>query len=143
MFVQAYTAMLPFVLQAAASPHHDQSIFKTSDDCPSGVHIIGIRGTAEEPGFGALKGVVDKIEESLPGSDSLAIDYPGSGISVGDDGELDFNIFQYISSITEGLAKISAEIEDFSQRCPNTRIVILGYSQASIANEARLTCHRN
>ena len=143
MFVQAFTVLLPFVLQAAASPQHRQSVFETSDNCPSGVHIIGIRGTAEDPGFGALGTIVDELKNMLPGSDGVAIDYPASGISVGDDEKLIYNIFQYSASIMEGQDKLSAEIEDFSQRCPDTRIVVVGYSQASIINETRLTCHRH
>ena len=118
ILVQTFTVLLPFVLQAAAGPQHRQSIIKTSDDCPAGVRIIGIRGTAEDPGYGALGRVVDELKGKLPGSDDVAIDYPASGIEVGENGKLIYNIFQYIGSIMEGLAKLNYEIEDFSQRCP-------------------------
>ena len=139
MFISASTVLLPFVLQAAASPYQRQSVFKTSDDCPSGVHIIGIRGTLEDPGFGALQDVVDQLLDKLPGSDSYAIEYPASGISIGTDGKPIYNFFQYRASEAEGLARLSAEIEDFSEMCPGTGIVVMGYSQASMIPEPRLT----
>ena len=143
MFVQAFTVLLPFVLQATANPFQRQSIFKTSNDCPTGVHIIGIRGTLEEPGYGELQGVVDQLLDKLPGSDDIAIDYPASGITIGDDEQPVYNFFQYSASISEGHAKLTAEIEDFTQRCPDSGVVVMGYSQASIVNEARLKCLRH
>lgn len=88
MFVQAFTVLLPFVLQAAASPDQRQSIIKMSDDCPTGVHIIGVRGTpVDKPGFGALQEVVDQLMVKLPGSDSISIDYPASGLRLTPDGK--------------------------------------------------------
>jgi len=143
MFVQVFTALLPFVLQATASPYQRQSIIKTSDECPKGVHIIGVRGTLEKPGFGAMQDVVDKLMDKLPGSDGKAIDYPASGITIGDDGEPIYNFFQYKASEAEGLAKFSAEVEDFTQRCPSTEIVVMGYSQASTIHETCSTSHRH
>ncbi|MCJ1400328.1 hypothetical protein MMC11_003533 [Xylographa trunciseda] len=142
MFVQAFTVLLPFVLQAAANPYQRQSVFKTRDDCPNGVHIIGVRGTLEKPGFGALQDVVDHLMSQLPGSDSMAVEYPASGITIGTDGEPIYNFFQYRASEAEGLAKFTAEVEDFTERCPETGIVVMGYSQASITNETPLTCEQ-
>ncbi|MCJ1436579.1 hypothetical protein MMC27_005959 [Xylographa pallens] len=139
MFVLAFTVLLPLALQAAASPYQRQSVFKTSDDCPTGVHIIGVRGTLEAPGFGAMQDVLDQLMDKLPGSDSMAIDYPASGITIGADGKPVYNFFQYRASEGQGLAMLSAEIEDFNERCPDTGIVVMGYSQASMIPETRLT----
>lgn len=116
MFVQAFTVLLPFVLQAAASPYQAQSVFEKSDDCPTGVHIIGIRGTLEKSGFGALKEVVDQLTVRIPGSDAIAIDYPASGITDEPDGKLHWNFTEYKRSAAEGVAKFSAEVENFTQR---------------------------
>ena len=85
MFVQAFTVFLAFVLQAAASPDQRQSVFKASDDCPTGIHIIGVYGDLEYPGFGALQDVVDQLMDTLPGSDAMAIDYPAFVITIGCD----------------------------------------------------------
>lgn len=98
MFVQALTVLLPSVLQAAASRCPDQSIFKTSDECPKGVYIIGVRGTLEDPGYGAMQPVVDSIMDKFPGSDSKAIEYPAGGITVDEDGEVHMNFTDYKAS---------------------------------------------
>ena len=143
MLVQAFTALLPFVLQAASSPYQHQSVIKTGDECPKGIHIIGVRGTLEKPGFGALQVVVDQVLAKVPGSDSVAIDYPASGITIGADGTPIYNFFQYKASEAEGLLKFSAELEDFTQRCPDTGIVVMGYSQVSMIYETCLTCHQH
>lgn len=143
MFVQAFTVLLPFVLQAAASPCQSQSVFKKSDDCPTGVRIIGIRGTLEDPGFGGLQAVVDQLTDRIPGSDSIAIDYPASGI-INRPGEKPiYNFTEYRDSVAEGNDNFAAEVENFTQRCPGTGVVVLGYSQANIVNETRLRCHQH
>lgn len=79
--------------------------------------------------------------DQLPGSDSLAIDYPASGFTIGMDGKPVFNFSQYRDSEKEGYVKFSAEVEDFSESCPTTDIVVMGYSQASIINKTHLTSH--
>lgn len=139
MFVKKSTVFLAFVLQAAASPHKLQSLLKTSDGCPSGVHIVGVRGTLEDPGFGAMQDIVDKVLEQIPNSDSKAIDYPASGITIAADGDPVYNFFQYRSSVAMGVDKFSAEIQDFTMECPDTGIVVMGYSQASTVDEFRLS----
>jgi acetylxylan esterase len=134
MFVRAFAVLLPLILQATANPRHRQSVFKTVSDCPEGVHIVGVRGTLENPGFGALQDVVDHVIKQIPGSDAVAIDYPATGITMVD-GEPSYNFPQYVASVMEGVSKFKAEIEDFSKQCPETGIVIMGYSQVSKLNE--------
>jgi acetylxylan esterase len=134
MFVRAFAVLLSLLLQATANPRHRQSVFKTVGECPKGVHIVGVRGTLENPGFGALQDVVDHVIKQIPGSDAVAIDYPATGITIVD-GEPSFNFAQYVASVMEGVSKFKAEIEDFSEQCPDTGIVILGYSQVSKLNE--------
>lgn len=133
MFFQAFTVLLLSVLPATASPHHRQSVIKAGTECPKGVRIVGVRGTLEDPGFGALKDVVDQVLKKIPGSDAVAIEYPAGGITVGDDGKLEYNFPKYVASVMEGVNNFKAEIEAFSDECPETGIVIMGYSQASIS----------
>lgn len=143
MFVQAFTVLLPPALQATASPDQRQSIFKTSDECAKGVHIIGVRGVpGEKPGFGALQDVVDKLMDKLPGSDSVAIDYPASGLTIGDHGEPSVDLSLYRVSELFGLRKLTSEFEDHNERCPDTGIIVMGFSQASTINETRSIFHR-
>lgn len=112
MSIQAFTILLPFILKAATGPHQRQSVFESSDHCPNSVHIVGIRGTLEKLGFGALQDVIDQLMDKLPGSDSKAIDCPASGITLVPNGDPIYISFQYTASETEGLAKFIAEIWD-------------------------------
>jgi acetylxylan esterase len=121
------------MLQAAARPYRPQAPFQTTTDedggCPTGVHVVGIRGTLEKPGFGAMQPLVDRLLEDIPGSDSFAIDYPAGGITIGDDGKPIYKPFEYILSVQEGRSKLGAELIDFEIFCPGSSVVVLAYSQ--------------
>ena len=131
MLLQIFAILLSFGLQTTASPYQYPLTSKASNDCPKGVHIVGVRGTLEKEGFGAMQDIADQLLEKIPGSDIKAIDYPASGITIGADEKPIFNFFQYKASEAEGLAKFSAELLDFANACPETGIVVMGYSQVS------------
>jgi len=136
MFIQALAVVLPLILPAAAAPYEYQSALKTSDnDCPA-VHIIGVRGTLEAPGNGELQKVVDVLLERLPGSDNIAIDYPATGIEIGgvdEDGnpQLIYNFPAYRASVGLGASQFSNQVQSFSEACPDSAIVVMGYSQGA------------
>lgn len=89
---------LAFVLGAMARPQRSQHIFRAAaeDECPKGVHIVGVRGTLKKAGFGAMQDIVDQLKKKLSGSDDFAIDYPASGITIDDDGKPKYNFFSSI-----------------------------------------------
>lgn len=95
---------------------------------------IGIRGTTEPPPYGALQTVVNKLMDELPGSDNKAIDYPASGVTppaeVG--GKPTFNFIEYRSSEQLGVDRLTEELVAFNDKCPDSGIVLLGYSQVSM-----------
>lgn len=139
MFVQAFTVLVFFGLQAMATSYKHQSVIQTSHECPEGVHIVGIRGTKEECDpvtstacFGELSKLLPDLLEDLPGSDTYAIDYPGTGIADNPDAG-PYNITEYARSEAIGYSNLKAEISSFHTDCPNTGIVLMGYSQASTA----------
>ena len=74
----------------------------------------------EDPGFGAMKEIVQKVMDKILESDSFAVDYPASGIVVGDDKKPIYNFFQYRASVGQGIQKFDAEVEDFTEYCPDT-----------------------
>jgi acetylxylan esterase len=127
----AYLFLFCLSLRAFAAPPA-QARFRNLDEedgCPTGVHIVGVRGTTEEHGFGAMQPLVDQILSEIPDSDSYAIDYPASGITVGDNGELHYQPIQYITSVQKGRASLQSELIDFNLFCPNSSVILLGYSQ--------------
>lgn len=146
MFVQAFIVLVSLGLQATAASFKHQSLFKTTHDCPKGVHIIGVRGTMEEAGFGEMSKLLPDLLERLPGSDTYAIDYPATGITI--DREVPgakpvYNLTEYVASEAEGYSKLLAEISSFTADCPNTGIVVMGYSQASAIKKTYLRSYQN
>ena len=105
--------------------------------------MVGLRGSPKKPGFGNLQPVVDQLMVKLPGSDGVAIDYPASGITTDSKGKPVMEFDKYKASLAVGLANFSAEVKAFVQRCPDTGIIAIGESQASIFNETRLKCHQH
>jgi cutinase len=110
VFVVAMWALLsaPLALPAASA-----------DPC-SDVAVVFARGTHQEPGLGNIgQAFVDSLTSQLGGRsvDVYAVDYPAT-----DD---------YHGSSSAGSADASAHIQDTVTRCPNTKLVLGGYSQGA------------
>jgi cutinase len=90
-----------------------------ADPCPD-VEIVFARGTTEPPGVGGVgQAFVDSLRSQL-GARSVgvyAIDYPASR---------DFD-----SSTPAGAIDASTHIQSMAANCPNTRMVLGGYSQGA------------
>ena len=87
--------------------------------CPD-VQVVFARGTFEAPGVGATgQAFVDALSSRLADKDSIGVygvNYPAS---------LDFQ------QAAGGIADASNEIKSISASCPNTKIVLGGYSQGA------------
>ena len=102
---------------AAAAPWSAQA--NASDDSCASVEVVFARGTFEAPGVGATgQAFVDALNARLPGKtvDVYAVNYPAS---------LDFG------QAADGIADASNKIETIAASCPNTKIVLGGYSQGA------------
>jgi cutinase len=102
---------------AAAAPWSAQA--HASDDSCASVEVVFARGTFEAPGIGATgQAFVDALNARLPGKtvDVYAVNYPAS---------LDFG------QAADGIADASNKIETIAASCPNTKIVLGGYSQGA------------
>ncbi|BBH71387.1 serine esterase [Actinoplanes sp. OR16] len=86
--------------------------------CPD-VEVLGARGTTERPGFGVLLGpLADRITGDLPQTvRATAVDYPAS--------------FAYTASVRQGVRDLTAKVQRTSAACPETRFVLMGYSQGA------------
>jgi cutinase len=90
-----------------------------ADPCPD-VEVVFARGTTEPPGVGGVgQAFVDSLRSQLSGHSLgvYAVDYPASR---------DFDI-----STPAGANDASAHIQSMSTNCPNTRMVLGGYSQGA------------
>ncbi|KAL8377645.1 hypothetical protein RB595_008370 [Gaeumannomyces hyphopodioides] len=90
--------------------------------CP-GVHVFGARETTVPQGYGTSQGLVNMVLQAYPGSTSAAIVYPACG------GQGSCGGVSYDNSAAQGTQAVVRAVTDFNSRCPNTKIVLVGYSQ--------------
>ncbi|KAI1130278.1 carbohydrate esterase family 5 protein [Nemania abortiva] len=91
----------------------------------SSLHIFGARETTAPPGFGTAATVVDLIKRVYPTATTESIMYPAAG------GNL------YGASVAAGIRAVSAQTNTYFQSCPNSVMVVVGYSQgAQIVDDA-------
>ncbi|MCJ1449018.1 MAG: hypothetical protein MMC23_009537 [Stictis urceolatum] len=114
-----HTALLLGLVGVAAalpslSTHKDQS----AQPCvvSPGVHVIAARGSTEAQGEGDLQSVSDLITAAVPGSDSIGVIYPAE-------------LIPYETSENEGVKNMTAMIQAYATQCPDSHMVLLGYSQ--------------
>ncbi|KAJ6479334.1 putative acetyl xylan esterase [Mycena vitilis] len=90
--------------------------------CPQ-VHIFGARETTVPPGYGTAGAVVTSIQGAFPGATAEAINYPACG------GQASCGSVSYASSAVQGVAAVASQVNSFNTQCPNTVLVLVGYSQ--------------
>jgi cutinase len=97
----------------------------TAAPCPD-VEVLFARGTGEPPGVGGIgQAFVDSLRSQI-GSKSIEV-YPVDYAASGDFGDrLDF-----AKTFVDGLKDADAHIESTAANCPNTRMVLGGYSQGA------------
>ena len=89
--------------------------------CASGLYIIVARGSYQDEGEGSTGAVGNMIEALVPGSYSVAVDYPATIIDIDDN---------YFASVIEGIVDTKTKIQDYVAACGDaSRIALLGYSQ--------------
>ncbi|KAK7191662.1 hypothetical protein DPSP01_008111 [Paraphaeosphaeria sporulosa] len=94
------------------------SLFGRQNTCVSGnaVYIISARGSTQAAGEGSLSSVSSLIKQALPGSVSVGLSYPAT-------------LDNYESSENTGVVNLKQAITSYTTSCPNSKIVLLGYSQ--------------
>ncbi|KIH91129.1 acetyl xylan esterase (Axe1) [Sporothrix brasiliensis 5110] len=90
--------------------------------CPP-VHIFAARETTAPAGYGTSKGLVDMVVRANSGATSEAIVYPACG------GQSSCGGASYDSSASQGTAAVVKAVTALNTQCPDTKIVLIGYSQ--------------
>lgn len=90
--------------------------------CPN-IHVFGARETTVSQGYGSSITVVNDVLNAYSGSTAEAIVYPACG------GQSSCGGISYSSSVAQGIAAVASAVNSFNSQCPNTEIVLVGYSQ--------------
>lgn len=69
--------------------------------------------------------VVNLILNAYPGSTAEAINYPACG------GQASCGGVSYANSVVQGVSAAANAVNSFNTRCPNTQLVLVGYSQVN------------
>jgi acetylxylan esterase len=113
-------AVLPLLAGLASSSPLDLEERQAS--CPK-VHVFGARETTVPQGYGTSQGLVNMVTQAYPGSNAEAIVYPACG------GQSNCGGVSYENSATQGTAAVVKAVTAYNQKCPDTKIVLIGYSQ--------------
>lgn len=90
--------------------------------CPN-IHVFGARETTAPAGYGTAGVVVNLVLNAYPGSTAEAINYPACG------GQASCGSVSYANSVLQGVQAVTTAVNSFNTRCPNTQLVLVGYSQ--------------
>jgi cutinase len=98
----------------------------SAQPCPD-VEVVFARGTAEPPGVGGVgQAFVDTLRSQI-GPRSMDV-YPVNYVASGDFGDR----IGFARTVVDGIRDAGAHVEATAANCPNTRIVIGGYSQGAV-----------
>lgn len=114
------TFLLGQALLATSSPVDVEKVEKRQ--CP-GIHVFGARETTVGPGYGSSATVVNLVISAHPGTTSEAINYPACG------GQSSCGGISYANSVVQGINAVVTAVNNFHNSCPNTKLVLVGYSQ--------------
>ena len=100
----------------------------SAEPCPD-VEVIFARGTAEPPGVGGVgQAFVDALRSQV-GAKTVAV-YPVNYEASSDFGSgIDF-----ARTVVDGIRDAGAHVESTAANCPNTRMVLGGYSQGAVVS---------
>jgi acetylxylan esterase len=90
--------------------------------CP-GIHVFGARETTASAGYGSSSTVVNAVLQAYSGSTAEAINYPACG------GQSSCGGASYSESVAQGIAAVASAVNSFNEQCPDSQIVLVGYSQ--------------
>lgn len=116
--VAALVAASAAVVLPVVSPAPVGGLGTARADCPD-IQVVFARGTNEDPGLGVVGGAfVDSLRSKVGGRsvDAYAVNYPAS--------------YDFLAA-ANGANDASGHIQFMMNTCPNTRLVLGGYSQGA------------
>jgi acetylxylan esterase len=98
---------------------HSTFLQERAEGCPD-LHVFGIREAEATPGFGLTADVIGLILSEFPGSTAEPIIYPAEGATG-----------KYGGSVTSGAQAVVSQTQAFSETCPNSTMVLIGYAMGA------------
>jgi acetylxylan esterase len=95
-------------------------------NCPP-IHVFGARETTAPAGYGSSSTVVNLVLSAHSGATSEAINYPACG------GQSSCGGVSYANSVVQGISAVASAVNSFNQQCPDTQLVLVGYSQVRVS----------
>lgn len=120
------TALALLLSQALLTTNSQANGAIVKRQCP-GIHVFGARETTVSAGYGSSATVVNLIIAAHPGTTSEALDYPACG------GQSSCGSIPYNTSVVDGINAAVTAINSFHTSCPNTQLVLVGYSQVCLS----------
>lgn len=116
-----FYSSIPLLLigSAIAAPLDSTGMLGTrqSATCPT-THIIAARASTEQPGPGIIGSLATLVQQANTGTDLASVDYPAT-------------LDNYASSSSMGTAALTQMLTNFTSQCPQSKVVLLGYSQGA------------
>jgi hypothetical protein len=113
-----FTTFLSLAISTPLCTHQTNITSSSNTTCTTGIHMIIARASTEHPGPGIIAAVATSVQNSLPGSDSEAVVYPAT-------------LTDYLNSEASGVAAMKDLVTSYAERCPESKIALLGYSQGA------------
>jgi len=114
--MRSHTLFAFGALLTTASAVPDQ-LLPTRDTCYSGVFTIVARGSEEPQGQSVLEAIVGNVTAAIPNSGSNEVVYPA--------------LLSFWDSAPTGVTDAQQQMQDYHAKCPDGKIVLMGYSQGS------------
>ena len=116
------------------------------------VLFVGVRGSGEQPPYGAT---VTSVRDALAAAAradvrvrQVYLDYPAAQLETLDNASLERILLtpagpdsSYFASVTAGVNLLTATIADSASRCPDERVLLVGFSQGAEVITRTLAAH--
>ncbi|KGO77523.1 Cutinase [Penicillium italicum] len=112
-------ALLAVILRLTVT--HAQSV--SEDECATGVHAIIARGQGGGDDLNVMSTLSDLILKQIPGSTTLGLPYDHDNV-------LTDNAKQH--TVHDGAVLMQQFVLEYSESCPQTKIVVVGYSMGAV-----------
>jgi cutinase len=100
--------------------------FASAQPCPD-IEIVFARGTSEAPGVGGIgQAFVDSLRSQVGGREVAVYPVNYSAASNFDDR------LEFARTVVDGIRDAGTHVESMAANCPNTRMVLGGYSQGAV-----------